>query len=215
MKKIFVLFVLACAAFSLNAQSLIGKELKSKESIVLYLIEQEKLAHDLYSVLDTIWVTEIFNRLSGDERNHMEKLNAVAVDFMMVVPNHFNEYLPGQYINENLRHLYHDLLLDANLSLEDAYRTCANLEERKILDLRAALKQPNFELETLTYKALLIGAEDNFKLFLRALLEMNAGYQPIHFSNSEFEALTKNFMSDDAWRVLNTNQKTQMRIGLF
>ena len=203
--------ILISAAFALHSQSLIGSQLKSKEAIVLYLIEQEKLAHDLYRVLDTMWVTDVFNRVSNEELQHMAKLSAVACEFMIDVPVHFNEYPEGQFVDGRLRRLYTDLLLSANFSLEEAYLACANLEERKILDLKAALKQPNFDIETLTYKALLIGAEDNLKLFIRALLDVNTGYTPLWLSISEYESLTKNILPNDGWR----NTKSQSRIGAF
>ena len=215
MKKTLVLSILLCAAFALHAQSLIGNQLKSKESVILYLVEQEKLAHDFYRSLDTMWVTDIFNRVANEEYEHVGKLSAVAAELMINVPNHFNEYPAGQFIDNKLRHLYTELMIAANFSLEDAYRTCANLEERKMYDLKMALKEPNFELENLTYKALLIGSEDNFKAFIRALNEMNSGYAPILLNPSEFEALTKNILSNDAWQSFNSNAKSQNRIGLF
>ncbi|MBK9488308.1 MAG: DUF2202 domain-containing protein [Haliscomenobacter sp.] len=215
MKKILALSILVSAAFALHSQSLIGSQLKSKEAIILYLIEQEKVAHDLYRVLDTMWVTDVFNRVSNEELQHMAKLSAVACEFMIDVPAHFNEYPEGQFVDGKLRRLYTDLLVAANFSLEEAYRACANLEERKILDLKAALREPNFEIETLTYKALLIGAEDNLKLFIRELLNISTGYTPVWLSISEYEALTKNILPNDGWRNTNLNAKSQSRIGLF
>jgi hypothetical protein len=181
----------------------------------MYLVEQEKLAHDFYRSLDTMWVTDIFNRVANEEVEHVGKLSAVAAELMISVPNHFNEYPIGQFIDNKLRHLYTELMIAANFSLEDAYRTSANLEERKMVDLKMALKEPNFELENLTYKALLIGSEDNFKAFIRALNEMNSGYSPILLNPSEFEALTKNILANDAWQSFNSNAKSQNRIGLF
>lgn len=215
MKKTLVLSILLCAAFALRAQSLIGNQLKSKEAVIMYLVEQEKLAHDFYRSLDTMWVTDIFNRVANEEYEHVGKLSAVAAELMINVPNHFNEYPMGQFIDSKLRHLYTELMISANFSLEDAYRTSANLEERKMVDLKMALKEPNFELENLTYKALLIGSEDNFKAFIRALNEMNSGYTPILMSPSEFEALTKNILANDAWQNFESNAKSQNRIGLF
>ena len=215
MKKTLVLSILLCAAFALRAQSLIGNQLKSKEAVIMYLVEQEKLAHDFYRSLDTMWVTDIFNRVANEEYEHVGKLSAVAAELMISVPNHFNEYPMRQFIDNKLRHLYAELMISANFSLEDAYRTSANLEERKMVDLKMALKEPNFELENLTYKALLIGSEDNFKAFIRALNEMNSGYTPILMSPSEFEALTKNILANDAWQSFNSNAKSQNRIGLF
>lgn len=216
MKKTLILSLLVGTTFVLQAQSLVGNQLKSKESIVLYLLEQEKLAHNFYSILDTIWVTEIFNRVASEERIHMQKLSIVAYDFMIEVPSHFNEYPLGQYSNPYLRALYPQLLQEANFSLEDAYRVSANLEERKIIDLKAALKQPNFESEALTYKALLLGAEDNFKLFIRALVGMQAEYQPILLNLGEYEFITKNILPNDTeQKRINLNVKTQSRIGLF
>ena len=215
MKKTLVLSILLCAAFALRAQSLIGQQLKSKESVILYLVEQEKLAHDFYRSLDTMWVTDIFNRVANEEFEHVGKLSAVAAELMISVPNHFNEYPTGQFTDSKLRHLYAELMVAANFSLEDAFRTCANLEERKMYDLKMALKEPNFELENLTYKALLIGSEDNFKVFIRALSEMKSSYAPILLTPTEFEALTKYILANDAWPSLNSNAKSQNRIGLF
>ena len=137
MKKTLVLSILLCAAFALHAQSLIGQQLKSKESVILYLVEQEKLAHDFYRSLDTIWVTDIFNRVANEEFEHVGKLSAVAAELMINVPNHFNEYPMGQFIDSKLRHLYTELMIAANFSLEDAYRTSANLEERKIQNFQS------------------------------------------------------------------------------
>ena len=215
MKKTLVLSILLSAAFALQAQSLIGNQPKSKEAVIMYLVEQEKVAHDFYRSLDTMWVTDIFNRVANEEFEHVGKLSAVAAELMISVPNHFNEYPAGQFIDSKLRHLYAELMIAANFSLEDAYRTCANLEERKMYDLKMALKEPNFELENLTYKALLIGSEDNFKAFIRALNEMESSYAPILLTPSEFEALTKNILANDVWQSFNFNAKSQNRIGLF
>jgi hypothetical protein len=215
MKKTLVLSILLSAAFALQAQSLIGNQFKSKEAVIMYLVEQEKLAHDFYRSLDTIWVTDIFNRVANEEFEHVGKLSAVAAELMISVPNHFNEYPTGQFTDSKLRHLYAELMIAANFSLEDAYRTCANLEERKMYDLKMALKEPNFELENLTYKALLIGSEDNFKVFIRALSEMESSYAPVILTPSEFEALTKNILANDAWRSFNSSANPQNRIGLF
>lgn len=215
MKKILLLSMLINIAFALSAQSLIGNKVKSKEAVLVYLVEQEKLARDVYSTLDTFWVTDVFNRLAHQELQHIGKLSTVAAELAIYVPNHFNEYPLGQFNNPEFRILYKEILENANFSLEDAYRVCANLEERKMMDLKAALKEPNFEMENLTYKSLLLGSEENFKIFVQALIEMNSYYTPIWLSPAEFESLSRNILANDTGKILPSSVKTPIQIGMF
>jgi len=107
---------------------------------LVYMLEEEKLAHDLYVTFYEKWDLPIFKNISQSEQTHIDVIKTLLNQYGMDVPAS-NEI--GIFTNPDLQTLYNDLVALGNQSSADAIRVGAVVEEIDILDLQERLTQTN------------------------------------------------------------------------
>ncbi len=101
-----------------------------------YLIEEEKLAHDVYLAMYDKWGARVFNNIMNSEAMHQGMLLAVMKSRDLADPRKSEE---GVFVNQELQSLYDKLITQGNQSLSEAYKVGVAIEERDIDDLKKTL----------------------------------------------------------------------------
>jgi hypothetical protein len=121
-----------------------------------YLIEEEKLAHDVYVALGELWGSQIFARISSSESTHEEAVANLLPTYGVDDPRSAD---PGVFTDTALQALYDDLIAQGSQSLADAVQVGITIEKTDIADLSAAI--PNAPEDVASVLERLLTASQN------------------------------------------------------
>lgn len=108
------------------------------EEQLLFLREEEKLAHDVYAALYDTWGEAVFTNIATSESRHMESVKNLLDRYGLDDPVGDNE--AGVFADPDLQALYYDLVVQGSASLQDAYNVGVTIEEMDIADLNELLE---------------------------------------------------------------------------
>lgn len=135
---------------------------------LLFMLEEEKLAGDVYAQLYADTGLRIFDNIAASEDRHFAALLNQAekigldVDAILAAP-------AGRYVDPALQALYDDLMAKADASVTDALEVGKLIEETDIIDLQAAIGSVLDTPLADVYESLLAGSENHLDAFLFAL----------------------------------------------
>jgi hypothetical protein len=163
--------------------------LTSAESeALLYMREEEKLAHDVYVTLYTQWGLAIFQNISNSEQTHTDSVKTLIERYGLQDPAVGNEV--GVFTNATLQGLYDQLVAQGSLSLSDAIKVGAAIEEIDILDLEARIAQTDKVDIIIVYESLLKGSRNHLRSFVSTLqTQTGETYQPQYLSPEAYNAI--------------------------
>lgn len=153
-----------------------------------YMREEEKLAHDVYTVLFTHWSSKIFDNISNSEQTHTDAVLALLERYKLVDPVGSNAI--GTFTDVFLQGLYNTLIAQGSASLIDALLVGAAIEEIDIIDIQKQLDNTvdNQDI-TLVYNSLLKGSRNHLRSFTSNLEKQGIIYQPQHLSQSVYDEI--------------------------
>jgi len=152
---------------------------------LLFMIEEEKLAGDVYSALGEKWDMRVFENIGRAELTHQAAIKRLFDRYSLPDPR-MGE---GEFGNETLQDLYNDLLSQGSVSLSDALRAGAAIEEIDILDLEEYMAQTDKEDILLVYANLLRGSENHLRAFVNNLERQGVEYTPQYLSREEYRSI--------------------------
>lgn len=103
---------------------------------LLYLIEEEKLAHDVYTVLGDLWGGNIFTNIAASEISHQNAVATLLVDYDLADPR---SDVIGVFTDPDLQALYDQLVADGSQSRAAAIDVGVLIEQTDIADLQSTL----------------------------------------------------------------------------
>lgn len=106
------------------------------EAQLLYLIEEEKLAHDVYSAMFDLWGARVFGNILKSEESHQSQVLTV-MNARGIEDNRSTKL--GVFENTELQKLYNQLMAKGSKSTVDAYEVGVAIEELDIADLTEML----------------------------------------------------------------------------
>ncbi|MBT3538754.1 DUF2202 domain-containing protein [Candidatus Parcubacteria bacterium] len=150
-----------------NNLDLLEKDLLSEEEKagLLFMREEEKLAHDIYDALYEEWGQKIFDNISNSEQTHTDAVKTLIDRYGLEDP--IVQAETGVFDNPDLQKLYDDLIKQSNISLKEAFIIGAIVEEVDILDLEKYLEQNDNEDIELVYNNLLRGSRNHLRAFVK------------------------------------------------
>ncbi len=98
-----------------------------------FLVQEEKLAYDVYHTLGQTWPHRTFKNIQRSEQRHMNAIAALLTARDLDNPNDALE--PGKFKDHELQTLYDRLITQGEPSLADALHVGALIEEQDIKDL--------------------------------------------------------------------------------
>lgn len=158
-KKIITLMISLGLAFGSSAQAA-TLDTKTKAEL-LYLIEEEKLAHDVYSQLTG--VSRKFQNISKSEITHQSYVSQILKTYGVKDPT-LNAKV-GQFKNKNLAALYKKIMSTAKNSYAQALAAGVLIEETDIADLQQLIKDTNLDDVKVMANKLLNGSQNHLRAF--------------------------------------------------
>lgn len=138
----------------------------STESQLLYLIEEEKLAHDVYTVMYQKYGARVFGNILKSEETHQGRVLTLLQARNIADPR--SEEL-GVFKNQELQTLYNQLIEQGNKSEVEAFKVGVIIEEKDIADISAQLATATEQDVISTLEDLRRGSESHLRAFNRQL----------------------------------------------
>ena len=163
-------------------------ELSADEAAaLLYLREEEKLAHDVYVTLYAEWGLPVFQNISRSEQTHTDAIKALLDRYGLADPASASV---GVFTNPSLQALYDALVAQGSKSVADALKVGAAIEEIDILDLQERLAQTDNADIQQVYNSLMSGSYNHLRAFASNLQSQTGEtYQPQHLSAEAYQAI--------------------------
>ena len=139
---------------------------KEQEALLLYLIEEEKLAHDAYTTLYAQYGARVFGNILQSEATHQDKVLTLLNARGIPDPRQ-NEV--GVFKNTELQNLYNALMSKGAQSAEEAYKVGVAIEEKDIADITKQLSTATDPDIISTLELLRKGSENHLRAFNRQL----------------------------------------------
>lgn len=169
--------VLNIPASDLNADETAG---------LLYMLEEEKLARDVYNALFNTWNVSTFQSIAASEQHHMDEV-ALLLDRYQIA---YTTQAAGVFTNPELQNLYNALVAQGSQSLAEALKVGGAIEEIDILDLQSRISTTDNADIQQVYNNLMSGSYNHLNAFATALLNQTGEtYQPQYLSASEYQAI--------------------------
>ena len=101
-----------------------------------YLLEEEKLSHDVYQAMYDKWGPRVFSNIQGSESMHQKMILALMESRNLPDPR--TEEV-GKFNDTELQQFYDQLIAQGSKSEAEAYKVGVATEERDIADLKQTL----------------------------------------------------------------------------
>jgi len=133
---------------------------------LLYMREEEKLAHDVYVYLYETWNLAVFQNIAKSEQSHTDSVLALIERYGLSDPA--AGLAPGVFNDPQLQELYNQLIVQGTQSLTEALRVGAAIEEIDILDLQQRLAQTDNTDIQRVYTSLENGSRNHLRAFVNS-----------------------------------------------
>lgn len=146
--------------------SAVNAHTTSQNDMLKYLIEEEKLAHDVYTMLNEKYGTRVFGNILSSEQNHQSQVLTLlqARD----IPDPRSTEL-GVFNNAELQALYDQLIAQGSQNATEAYEVGVAIEEKDIADITKQLATATDSDIVATLDRLRTGSENHLRSFNRQL----------------------------------------------
>jgi len=150
-----------------NSNTAVSELTATQKVDLLFMLEEEKVALDVYSYLYEIWNHRVFSNIAKSEQKHVDAVKRLVTKYNLEPSSTLN--MPGSFENEKLQALYDSLIEKGSSSLVDALEVGVIVEETDIKDLEEILEldvPADFEK---VYEKLLKASYKHLKAFNRQL----------------------------------------------
>ena len=153
---------------------------------LIFLREEEKLARDVYLYAFEKYHEQIFYNISQSEQQHMNSVLYLLNKYNLEDP--IIEAL-GVFSNHDLQQLYNQLTAQVDISIIEALKVGATIEDLDIKDI------DEFELNTQSldilnvYSGLKCGSRNHLRSFVLELDLNSISYSPQFISNEEYNEI--------------------------
>jgi hypothetical protein len=163
-------------------------ELSSDESAaLLYMREEEKLAHDVYVTLYAQWGLPIFQNISQSEQSHTDAVKVMIDRYGLQDPASSEV---GAFSDATLQELYNTLVSQGSQSPAESLKVGAAIEEIDILDLQMRLAETDNADVQQVFNNLMTASYNHLRAFVNTLsTQTGEVYQPKYLSAEAYQAI--------------------------
>jgi hypothetical protein len=160
----------------------------AERDALVFMREEEKLARDVYQTLGAKWNLPVFSNIASSEQTHMDSLKTLLDRYGVADPVATNGV--GVFANADLQKLYNDLIAQGNVSIANALKVGAAIEEIDIRDLDARLaKTDNADIQ-LVFENLKRGSRNHLRSFTAQLKNQTGEtYAPQYLDRATYDAI--------------------------
>lgn len=212
MKKILLIVIAASALFqscksdSTQPNSDITSQISAfpKETVsaeeqksLLYMREEEKLAHDVYVTLYNKWNINIFSNISSSEQTHTNAVLTLLTKYSL--PDPVGNNAVGVFTDTTLQQLYTQLVAQGSKSLLDGFKVGATIEDLDIYDLQSAMPKVDNQDITFVYNNLTKGSRNHLRSFYQQVVSSGGTYSAQFITQSDFDAIVNSDKETGSW----------------
>jgi len=161
---------------------------EAEQASLVKMRQEEKLARDVYLSLQLQWGLRVFANIARSEQRHMDMVALLLERYGIEDPA--SDDTIGVFTDEAFNELYTQLVETGNLSIEDALKVGATIEDLDIFDLEEALTNDidNADI-AMIYQNLLKGSRNHMRAFTTQLAAYDIPYSPQYISEEEYEQI--------------------------
>ena len=133
--------------------------------ILTFIVQEEKLAHDLYVQLASTSGAQQFANIVNSESTHISLVQGLLVSYNIVDPT--VGLAEGEFVNQDLQALYDSLLASGSVDRAGAIAAGIAVEEKDIADIEVMLASDLPSDVASVLERLLSGSQNHLAAFLR------------------------------------------------
>ncbi len=160
---------------------------EEEESGILQIREEEKLARDVYTLLDKKWGLSAFGQIMPSEQKHMDAVAQLINRYDLVDPAQSDV---GRFENAQISALFESLMTKGEQSEMDALQVGMTIEDVDIYDIDEILTRNDNEDIQFVFTNLRRGSVNHLKRFYTDLRAQGGAYTPQYISQELFDQLT-------------------------
>jgi hypothetical protein len=131
---------------------------------LIYILEEEKLAGDIYEAFAELYDVQIFDRIGASEDRHFDAV-LTQVEAQGIDTDAFVFEPAGSFVNPELQAIYDAFLATGSTSLDAALTVGVAIETKDITDLSEAAEAVAGTPLEAVYENLLAGSESHLAAF--------------------------------------------------
>lgn len=180
----FALMLVSCKKETTIEETPVLSELTTAElEMMHYMMEEEKLAYDVYVTLYNNYNAAIFNNISKSEQSHMDAVSKLLEKYG--IENTASTTL-GVFNDAHLQELYNSLVAAGNVSLVEALKVGATIEDVDIYDLEDYMALTDNVDILSVFDFLDCGSRNHLRGFVNQLDLQSAVYTPQFISEAHY-----------------------------
>lgn len=155
---------------------------------LLYMREEEQLAHDVYAVSATLYTTlPIFTNIASAEATHSAAIKTLLDRYSIVDP--LAGLANGTFKTPAFQTLYDALVATSRVSLIEALKVGVQIEELDIRDIEAQKVNVDNTDILMVYDNLERASRNHLRAFWKVLLAQGGSYTPLYLTQAAFDAI--------------------------
>ncbi|MFZ1457329.1 MAG: DUF2202 domain-containing protein [Saprospiraceae bacterium] len=166
---------------------IVSKLTDQEKSDLIFLRQEEKLAHDVYVYAFKKYGITIFNNISNSEQTHITNMTDLLTKYKIVDPA--SGLQEGEFADFQLKTLYHQLITKVNISLKDALEAGATIEDLDISDIQSFYKNTTKADIIQVYELLTCGSRNHLRGFTGQLKTLGSSYTPQFLTDGEYQTI--------------------------
>lgn len=171
-------------AISLTQAAQTAALTSEEEAALAYIVEEEKLARDVYAKMYDLWKLNSFRNIAAAEERHMDHVRELLKAYGIADPTATAK--PGVFADASLQGLYNTLVKKGAESIEAALAVGAAVEDADIADLESLKAKTSNPEMIAVYDVLIGGSENHMRAFSRQLKARVQEYKPENISESRY-----------------------------
>jgi hypothetical protein len=173
---------------TLPMQTISDEESKS----LIHMREEEKLARDVYIAMFNKYGLRIFENISSSEQTHTDAILQLLTKYAIKDPVGVNAV--GVFTDPGLQALYTSLVNSGNVSILEAYKVGATIEDLDLYDLKVDLLKVDNQDIILVYQMLSKGSRNHMRNYFSNLKSLGFTYLPQFITQSDLDAIVNSAM---------------------
>jgi hypothetical protein len=186
---VFALAIGGCSDGAVEDEGLPRADSPTADEIadLQFMREEEKLARDVYLVLDDEWGVQVFFNIASSEQTHTDAVARMIERLELEDP--VVDDTIGVFVNLQLDALYDQMVTEGLQSSVDALHVGATIEEVDMIDIQAAVERADDPEIIALYESLLCGSRNHLRAFTSNLENAGHPYVAQFLDPTEVEAI--------------------------
>lgn len=151
-----------------------------------YMREEEKLACDVYRYFFTLYKVPVFKNIPNSEQRHMSRIKCLLDHYGIADPVIDED---GKFTNPVLQGLYTTLTEQGKVSVAEAYKIGATIEDLDIKDLATDLTQTENPAIRDIFERLMCGSRNHLRSYYSLITNAGSTYTAQYITAEEFSAI--------------------------